>query len=268
VNIAWIDFETNDLDPRTCTPLEVACIITDDAFKEIERYHEVIYWDGSAKGLDWLANGVEAGLNNLKYESRVEYLTRKRGSSACGFWVDPIVIDMHLQNGLWKESVTGAALDTVDRQLSAFIGRCGKPPLAGSSVWYDREVMRNHMPRTFAALHYRTIDVSTIIEVSKRTWPTVEAGRPTSRKHHRAMTDIEDSLELMRYYTQALGPAASNVPELTADEARAIRNADHIMDDDACAAYTRKDRDALQGLLKRARILSAPSSTPVTCGAV
>jgi oligoribonuclease (3'-5' exoribonuclease) len=207
VTIAWIDFETNDLDPRTCTPIEVACIITDDAFKEIERYHGVIYWDRAAKVLDWLANGVEAGLNNLKNESRVEYLARKRGSSACGFWVDPIVIDMHLQNGLWKESVTGAALDTVDRELSDFIARHAcKPPLAGSSVWYDREVIRNHMPRTFAALHYRTIDVSTIIEVSKRTWPTVETSRPTARKHHRAMTDIEDSLELMRYYTQALGP--------------------------------------------------------------
>jgi oligoribonuclease (3'-5' exoribonuclease) len=216
VTIAWIDFETNDLDPRTCTPIEVACIITDDAFKEIERYHGVIYWDRAAKVLDWLANGVEAGLNNLKNESRVEYLARKRGSSACGFWVDPIVIDMHLQNGLWKESVTGAALDTVDRELSDFIARHAcKPPLAGSSVWYDREVIRNHMPRTFAALHYRTIDVSTIIEVSKRTeagrptWPTVETSRPTARKHHRAMTDIEDSLELMRYYTQALGPLAA-----------------------------------------------------------
>lgn len=220
MTVAWIDFETNDLDPRTCRPLEVACIITDDAFNEVVRYHQVIYWDGAAKVLDWLRDGVEPFLKGLSDEDRVQYIRCKlAGSSVVGYRIAPIVVDMHLKNGLWAESIAGLALDTVDRGLSQFIERHSsyvgrdriKPELAGSSVWYDREVMRNHLPRTFGALNYRTIDVSTLIEVNKRAWPAVEANRPSARKHHRAMTDIEDSLNLMRYYVQVLGPSAAIV---------------------------------------------------------
>lgn len=211
MTVTWIDFETNDLDPRTCRPLEVACIITDDAFNEVARYRQVIYWDGSAKVLDWLRDGVETFLQGLSDEDRVQYIRCKlAGSSVVGYRIDPIVVDMHLKNGLWKESIAGLALDTVDRQLSQFIEQHSvrdriKPELAGSSVGYDREVMRNHLPRAFGALNYRVIDVSTLIEMAKRVWPAVEAGRPSARKLHRAMTDIEDSLNLMRYYVQVLG---------------------------------------------------------------
>jgi len=50
-------------------------------------------------------------------------------------------------------------------------------------------------------LHYRCVDVSTVKELVKRWYPNIAYGRETSAgQNHRAMDDIRDSVEEMRYY--------------------------------------------------------------------
>jgi oligoribonuclease len=176
--LVWIDLETTGLDPRKDRLLEVAAIVTDDAFVELARWQRVV----------------------RPYGFEPE-------------WLDPVVRQMHTDNGLLGE-VTAATLRRagVDVLLRDFIETQRKligadlPVLAGSSVHFDREFMRWHLPLALERLHYRQLDVSSINELARRVWPAVYAARPQSAGTHRAMADLEDSIKLARYYARALEP--------------------------------------------------------------
>jgi oligoribonuclease len=194
VNIAWLDLETTGLDPSEQV-LEVACIVTNQRFEELGRWSSII------KPID-----------------RMDLLT-----------LDPVVREMHTKNGLIAQLQAGHGLELgmADTYLADWItfvatqaapdGKLVKPQLGGSTIDFDRMFLRRHMPRTFATLHYRNVDVSTINELAKRWWPDVYKARPASNrstegsdKVHRAMHDIEDSLGLARYFVRALGPVVAS----------------------------------------------------------
>lgn len=204
MTLAWIDTETTGLNPRPwyndqgerrdpATLLEVACIITDDNFKEIARYQAVT---------------DEARRVNFDH-------------------VEQVVLDMHAQNGLWGESLSkGRPLHEIDNELEAFLEQHGVteetvqvdanltkhrkvyPQLAGSTVSFDRGFLEIYLPKSAAQLHYRNVDVTTINEIARRVWPTAHEKRPNNKGvAHRAMPDIEESLRVGAYYASVLGHA-------------------------------------------------------------
>ena len=58
------------------------------------------------------------------------------------------------------------------------------------------------MPRFMNHLHYRVVDVSTIKELSRRWYPEEFAMTPKKKMAHRALDDIKESIEELRYYRQ------------------------------------------------------------------
>lgn len=81
-------------------------------------------------------------------------------------------------------------------------------PLAGNSVHMDRVFLAAYMPRLEGFLHYRNVDVSTVKELVRRWHPAVFAARPPKKGAHRALDDIRESIEELRYYrAQAFQPA-------------------------------------------------------------
>ena len=76
----------------------------------------------------------------------------------------------------------------------------GASPLAGNSVHQDRRFLRRYMPRLDEFLHYRIVDVSTVKELVQRWYPDAIAQMPAKKESHRAMDDIRESLEELRYY--------------------------------------------------------------------
>lgn len=52
-------------------------------------------------------------------------------------------------------------------------------------------------------LHYRSVDVSTLKELARRWYPAVYENRPAKNGGHRALADIIESLDELRYYRQA-----------------------------------------------------------------
>lgn len=176
--LVWIDLETTGLDARKHRVLEVACIVTDDAFTELGRWVEVVR-----------PYGWEVGLEDQA--------------------VEPVVYEMHNANGLFAAVAESKnRIDCTDARLANWIGGfigAEKPQLAGSSVHLDREFMAVHLPKTLAGLHYRHLDVSSLNEMARRTWPAVYDQRPRGGdKAHRALADIEQSIKLARYYATAL----------------------------------------------------------------
>lgn len=49
-------------------------------------------------------------------------------------------------------------------------------------------------------LHYRIVDVSTIKELCRRWYPSIFAVAPLKRSSHRAMDDIKESINELKYY--------------------------------------------------------------------
>ena len=73
-------------------------------------------------------------------------------------------------------------------------------PLAGNSIHQDRLFVARYLPALDAHLHYRNVDVSTVKELVRRWMPAVFEARPTKRGSHRALDDIKESIEELRYY--------------------------------------------------------------------
>ena len=60
------------------------------------------------------------------------------------------------------------------------------------------------MPDLEGFLHYRIVDVSSIKELARRWFPRAYFQAPTKRGNHRALADIQESIEELRYYREAV----------------------------------------------------------------
>lgn len=75
-------------------------------------------------------------------------------------------------------------------------------PLAGNTIYMDRLFLREQMPKIDEYLHYRVIDVSSIKELCKRWNPQMHANKPAKKLVHRALDDIQETVEELKYYRQ------------------------------------------------------------------
>lgn len=79
-----------------------------------------------------------------------------------------------------------------------------KAPLAGNSIHQDRRFIARYLPEVEDWFHYRNVDVSTIKELARRWYPKQYAARPSKKGSHRAMDDLMESIEELKYYRAAL----------------------------------------------------------------
>jgi len=120
----------------------------------------------------------------------------------------PFVRDMHVKSGLLDELATGTTMaDAQERVLAYIKEHCpsgSRPPLAGNTVATDRTFLSRDMPELEAFLHYRIVDVSSIKELSRRWFPKAYFNSPAKSGGHRALADIQESIEELRYYREAV----------------------------------------------------------------
>jgi oligoribonuclease len=76
----------------------------------------------------------------------------------------------------------------------------GKSPLCGNSIHTDRRFLINEMPEFTAHLHYQIVDVSTVKQLCNRWAPSTAQKAPVKKKAHRALEDILESIEELRFY--------------------------------------------------------------------
>ena len=130
---------------------------------------------------------------------------------------------MHEKSGLLDQLESGITLAEAEQQVLAYVkDQCGeqsRPPLAGNSVATDRTFLARDMPTLEAFLHYRNVDVSSIKELSRRWYPRAYFQSPAKRGNHRALADIQESIEELRYYREAIFVSP---PGPDTDTARAI----------------------------------------------
>ena len=187
--IVWVDCEMTGVDPFNDLLLEVAVVVTDSDLAPVDPGFEVV-----------IATS-EADLERMS----------------------PFVKKMHLKSGLFERLPHGVPLEQAQQQvveyLTRVLGSGSKPPLAGNSVGTDKTFLLRYMPEVMKLLHYRIIDVSSLKELAKRWYPRVYYASPIKQGGHRALADILESIDEMRYYQQTLFRDPQTVPS---NEARKV----------------------------------------------
>jgi oligoribonuclease len=115
---------------------------------------------------------------------------------------------MHTSSGLIDEWATGLSLaeaeDAVLTYVREHVREPRKAPLAGNSVGTDRAFLARDMRALEAHLHYRIVDVSSLKELARRWYPRIYFASPAKNGTHRALADIRDSIDELRYYRETL----------------------------------------------------------------
>lgn len=147
----------------------------------------------------------------LEVIERATYVLRFENYSTCDPWAET----QHTASGLLDECRGSDAVCgwRVEDELVKFIARHtstpeDKRPIFGSTVGFDRRWLDAHMPRVSRALHYRSVDVSTVKEIVRAWCPdavnTWEAAFPKDEAKHRAAEDLTCSLEELRFYQSSM----------------------------------------------------------------
>jgi len=168
-NLVWIDLEMTGLSPENDRIIEVASIVTDAQLNVIAE-GPVFAVHQSLKRLsemdDW----------NTKTHTESGLVTRVRESSVDEKEAEQATIDF----------------------ISQFVGG-NHSPLCGNSVCQDRRFLAHYMPKLEAYLHYRNLDVSSVKELVLRWRPELLKGF-RKQNTHKAMDDIRESIEELKYY--------------------------------------------------------------------
>jgi len=209
--LVWIDCEMTGLDLGADALIEVAALVTD--------------FD-----LNVLGDGVD--------------IVVKPDPAALAQMGD-FVREMHTSSGLLEQLDSGVSLEEAEKAVLDYIREhCpdgSRPPLAGNTVATDRSFLARDMPTLEAFLHYRIVDVSSIKELSRRWYPRAYFQSPPKRGNHRALADIQESIEELRYYREAVfvpspGPDSDAAREIAARHGGAITGlTDPVGDADAGA---------------------------------
>jgi oligoribonuclease len=180
-----VDCETFGLDPQTDWILELGFLIVDQDLNLIDRWDTPIWTDGL-------------------YDNRLELLQQQAHAGGTG---SKIVLDMHVRSGLF-DIAQAQGMGMVDAQVEArdFLASHGVndgDPMCGSSVQFDRDMLREQLPNVFNKFSYRNIDTSTIKELCRRVNPRVyslldETTHP--QKLHRVVPDLDDTLGELKFY--------------------------------------------------------------------
>ena len=136
--------------------------------------------------------------------------------------MNDFVVAMHTESGLIDEIPNGVTLAEADYEvleyILKFIPEHQTAPLAGNTIGTDRMFLAKFMPRVDGHLHYRSVDVSSIKELSRRWYPRAYFQSPAKHGGHRALADILESIRELDYYRAAVFVAQ---PGPTSDQAQA-----------------------------------------------
>ena len=115
---------------------------------------------------------------------------------------------MHEKSGLLPLLENGVTLAEAEELVLAYVREHApeerRAPLAGNTVGTDRTFLARDMPALESHLHYRSVDVSSLKELARRWFPRAYYNTPDKSGNHRALADIAESIEELRYYREAI----------------------------------------------------------------
>jgi oligoribonuclease len=173
--LVWLDLEMTGLDPDRHVIVEIATLVTDDELEIV------------AEGPDLVVHQPPEALAAM----------------------DDVVRAMHERSGLL--ALIPASMTTLAEAgtrtlefIKTHVPEPGTVPLCGNSIGTDRRFLAKYLPAIEEHLHYRSVDVSTIKELGRRWYPDIVRKRPEKDGRHRALDDIRESVDELRFYRDEL----------------------------------------------------------------
>lgn len=166
----WLDMEMTGLDVEREVPIEVAAIVCDLDFKELETFHAVI-------------------------KQPQEFIDR----------MDNWNREHHGASGLTALIPTGKSPEQVEKELIQFVDRHFQGEsavLCGNSIGQDRLFINKHFPILNRRLHYRMLDVTSW----KVVFQSLYKLKFDKKNTHRAIDDIRESMAELRHYLTHVSP--------------------------------------------------------------
>ncbi|MAT48658.1 MAG: oligoribonuclease [Euryarchaeota archaeon] len=168
--LVWIDLEMTGLDPYENKIIEIASIVTDSELSIIAE-----------------------GPNIVIHQSEEELAK-----------MDEWNVSHHTKNGL-IEKVRSSSIDTktAEQMTCDFLAKYCEPNtalLCGNTIGTDRLFLFFQMQELEKFVHYRSIDVTSVKELTRRWYPKGKKYRKNSG--HRALDDIRGSIEELKLYRE------------------------------------------------------------------
>lgn len=185
----WIDCEMTGLDLGVDELCEVAALVTDGELNVL------------GDGVDVIIKPSPAALEHM----------------------GDFVREMHTSSGLLTEMDSGVSIEEAQRQvldyIREYVAEPRRAPLAGNTIGTDRAFLAAQMPELEGYVHYRNVDVSSIKELARRWFPRAYYQSPAKHGNHRALADIQESIEELRYYREVVFVPQPGPDTATAREA-------------------------------------------------
>ena len=166
--LVWIDCEMTGLDLGADALIEVAVVVTDYELRPL------------AEGIDVLIKPSAAALEQM----------------------NDYVRTMHTSSGLLAELEDGLTMEAARKTVLDYVTSLVPEPRSGT----DKAFLARDMPELIEHLHYRIVDVSSLKELAKRWYPRTFFHAPKKTGGHRALADILESIDELRYYRAVLFP--------------------------------------------------------------
>jgi oligoribonuclease len=189
--LVWIDCEMTGLDIERDALIEIACLVTDGELNILDE------------GVDVIIKPPPEAVDQMS----------------------DVVRTMHTASGLLNELGQGVTVDEAQDIVLSYVQMHIKEPrrvpLCGNSIATDRWFIARDMPQLDGYLHYRMVDVSSVKELARRWYPRAYFASPLKRGGHRALADITESVQELRYYREAIfvpqpGPDSATAREIAA----------------------------------------------------
>ncbi|XP_057441490.1 oligoribonuclease [Lotus japonicus] len=168
--LVWIDLEMTGLNIEVDRILEIACIITDGNLTK------------SVEGPDLVIHQTKECLDRM------------------GEWCQ----SHHAASGLTKRVLESTISEReAEKQVIDFVKKhVGKytPLLAGNSIYVDLQYLKKYMPELAGLFPHVLVDVSSVKALCIRWYPRDQKKAPIKENKHRALDDIRESIEELRYY--------------------------------------------------------------------
>ena len=168
--LVWVDCEMTGLDLIHDALIEVAALVTDAELNIL------------GEGVDLVIRPQPAALGQM----------------------GDFVRAMHDGSGLLAALDEGLSMVEAEQRVldyvRQFVPEPRRAPLAGNTIGTDRMFLARDMPGFERHVHYRNVDVSSIKELARRWFPRAYYQAPAKSGNHRALADVQESIEELRYY--------------------------------------------------------------------
>ena len=199
--MVWADCEMTGLDLGADALIEVAALVTDAELNVL------------GEGVDVIIKPSDEALTQM----------------------GDFVRTMHTSSGLLDQLAGGLTMAEAEERVldyvREFVAEPRKAPLAGNTIGTDRAFLARDMPTFEGHVHYRNVDVSSVKELARRWFPRAYYAAPAKSGNHRALADVQESIEELRYYRDAVfvplpGPDSATARQIATRHAGALTGAE------------------------------------------